>query len=100
ILEHCDLARALLEDARNAEEVLRPLAARQRRPRAERLARRSDRVLDVLGAGLRDLRERLLVARRNGRERLTRPRLDPLAADEQAVPLAERDDVARRRSRS
>src|SRR5581483_4974525 len=62
-LEHGELARALLEDPRDPEEVLRALAAGQLRPALERLARRADRELDILGAGLRHLRERLLVAR-------------------------------------
>ena len=38
--------------------------------RPERLARGRDRELDVLGPGLRDLGERLLVARRDRREAL------------------------------
>ena len=42
-LEHRELARALLEDARDPEQVLRALAAGERRPGAERLARGGDR---------------------------------------------------------
>ena len=43
-LEHGELARALLEDARDPEQVLRPLRAGQRRPAVlERVAGRGDR---------------------------------------------------------
>ena len=54
-----------------------------------------DREADVLLARLRDLEERLLGRRRDRREPLARPRLDLLAADEEPVPLADLDDVAR-----
>jgi hypothetical protein len=92
-LEHCELARALLEDAGDPEEVLRPLGAGQARPGGVRLARRRHRERHVLRPRLRHLRERLLVARREGCERLTRARLEPLAADEEAVALGERHDL-------
>ena len=50
-LEHGELARALLEDARDAEEVLRALGAGQRRPAVrERVARGADRQVDLLRA--------------------------------------------------
>src|SRR5829696_2237516 len=81
-LQHRELARALLQDARNPEEVLRPL-----------------RQIDVLGTGLADLREHLLGRRADGRKVLARLRLDELTADVEAVALLERDDVARLRSR-
>ena len=45
--------------------------------------------------GLRDLGERLLGRGRDRREPRARPRGDLLAADEEAVPLLERDDLAR-----
>src|SRR5206468_1409928 len=68
-LEHGKLARALLHDARDPEEVLRPLRRRRPRPLAvQGFARRADREPDVLRAGLRDLRERLLACRANRRE--------------------------------
>ena len=60
-LQHGELARALLKDPRDAEEVLRPLGGCDARPAVlERLARRSDRPLDFLGSRLADLCERLL----------------------------------------
>ena len=93
-LEDGELARALLEDARDAEEVLRALGARERRPAVGvGGARGGDGAADVLGRGLTDGRERLLVA---GGDRLVRlGRLEPLAADEVAVAVADVDDVAR-----
>src|SRR5207248_5133145 len=97
-LEHGELARALLEDARDPEEVLRPLGAWQRRPSVrERRARGGDCAVDIGGARLPDDRERLLA---RGRDRLVRLlRLDPFAADEQAVALPQLHDVARLRRR-
>ena len=100
-LGHGELARALLEDARDTEEVLRALRGRDLAPavleRAERAAVTAR--LDVLRPGERELEQLLLRRRRDRRERLTRPRLDLLAADEQAVALADLDDVARLRRR-
>src|SRR5256885_5948534 len=49
-LEHGELARALLQDARDAEEVLRALRARQRGPAVrEGVARRGDGGVDEIG---------------------------------------------------
>src|SRR5438128_7491353 len=94
--EHGELARTLLQDARDPEEVLRALRAGQLGPGVrERAARCCDGAIDVLNGGLADRRERLLVARRDRLVRLRR--LDPFAADEVAVALAQRDDVARLR---
>src|SRR5205085_11335481 len=93
-LEHRELARALLQDARDSEQVLRALRRRDVRPAvAEGLARG---LHGPRGLGLRrlaDLRERLL--RRGADRRVRLRRLEPLAADEVAVPLLEPDDVAR-----
>ena len=95
-LEHGELARALLEDARDAEEVLRPLARRQRRPAVlERVARGLDGEIDILGARVGDLGERLFVPRRGAGRVLARARLDPLAADEESVAVLEADDLPR-----
>src|SRR6266513_1895485 len=95
-LQHRELARALLEDPRDPEQVLRALGGARRRPAVlERLARAFDGERHVLGTGLRDLRERLLA---RGIERLVvlaGARLDELAADEDAVALLELDDLAR-----
>ena len=94
-LEHRELARALLEDPRDAEEVLRALGRRQRRPAVlEGAARRLDRRADVLLTRLGHLRELLLRRGRDGREPLLRPRVDELAADVEAVAVLEPDDVA------
>jgi hypothetical protein len=99
-LEHGELARALLEDARDAEQVLGPLARGEVRPPVrEPVAGGADREVDVLGARIGDLRQRLLVTRRHARGKLRRAGLDPLAADEEAVPVLEPDDVARLRRR-
>ncbi len=89
-LEHRELARALLQDARDAEEVLGALASRQARPGREGLPRGGDRGGDVLGSGLGDLGERLLVPGRERREVAAGPGRDPLAADEEAVALRDR----------
>src|SRR6202008_4838347 len=63
-LEHGELARAFLEEARNAEEVLRPLRAREGRPTVGvGRAGGGARAADVLGRALADRRKRLLVAR-------------------------------------
>ena len=93
-LEDGELARSLLEDAGDAEEVLRSLGARERRPAVGvGGAGGGDGAADVGRGGLADGRERLLVA---GRDRLVRlRRLEPFAADEEAVALADLDDVAR-----
>ena len=61
----------------------------------ERLASRRDGERYVFRAGLRDLGERLLGRRRDGREPLAGARLDLLAADVEAVAILEAHDVAR-----
>src|SRR5437879_6385033 len=93
-LQHCELARALLQDASDAEQVLRALRARKPRPAVlERIARRADGEVDLFACRLADLGERLLGRRRDRCIRLLR--LQPLATDEVPVALAQRDDVAR-----
>ena len=59
-LGHRELARSLLEDARDPEEHLGALGGLPGAPRLEGLAGGVDRELDVLRPGLRDLGERLL----------------------------------------
>src|SRR5207237_3963995 len=93
-LEDRELARALLEEPRDPEEILRSFARAQLRPRAfERAARRLHRAIDVGLVRLRDLRQWLLAGRIDRRVALTRQRLDELPADEQAVPILDADDV-------
>jgi hypothetical protein len=97
-LEHRELARAFLQDPRDPEQVLRALRARELRPSVrERAARSADGEIDVRLGCLPHRRERLLVARRDRLVALGR--LDPRAADEEAVALAQRDDVGRLRCR-
>ena len=98
-LEHGELARALLEDAGDPEEVLRALASGQLRPAFEGLPRGGDGGGDIVRPGLGDLGERLLVARGDRREDVAVARCDPLAADEEVVPLAQLHDVGRLGSR-
>ena len=91
-----ELARALLDQARDPEEVLGALGRTQRRPAVlEGAARSLDGEVDVARAGEGDLGEVLLGRRRDRRKPLPRARRDLLAADEEAVALLERDDVAR-----
>ena len=52
-LQHREEALALLHVARQRVEMARPLVARERRPFRLRLARRSDRRVDVGGRALR-----------------------------------------------
>ena len=60
-LEHGELARALLDEPRDPEEVLRALGGRERRPAVlERAARSLHGEVDVLLVRLSDLGERLL----------------------------------------
>src|SRR5262249_54398288 len=86
-LQHRELARALLQDARDPEEVLRALRPRAVRPPVlEGFTRGRARKPDLLLGRLPDLRERLLARRVDRRVRLLR--LEPLAPDEEAVALA------------
>ena len=94
-LEDGELARALLQDARDAEEVLPALGARHLRPRLVVRAPRSlDRPVDVTRPSGRDLREDLLVGRVDRLERRTVQRVDEGAVDEQAVGRLDLDDGA------
>ena len=64
-----ELARALLQEAGDAEQVFRALGGSQRRPAVlECRSRGGDGEIDVLGARLRDLGQRLLGGRRDRRE--------------------------------
>ena len=95
-LRDCELARALLDQPGDPEQVLRtlaPAAATTRRPRRHRAppGLRGRRP----GPRERDLCEVLLGRRGDRREPLPRARRDLLAADEEAVALLERDDVPR-----
>ena len=95
-LEHRELARALLEDARDSVDVLGPLGRRPGRPAVlEGVAGSADRGVDVLGTAVRDLGQLLLAGRADGGVELAGARLDELTADEEAVPLLELDDVPR-----
>ena len=93
-LEDGELPRALLEDARDPVEVLRPLGRREAGPAVlERVPRRGDGQADLLGGRLPDLGEGLLA--RGVDRRVGLVRLEPLAADEVAVPLTKLNEVAR-----
>jgi hypothetical protein len=95
-LEHRELPRALLELAGDPVQVLGAFAPRDLAPALlVGLARASNRQVDVLGAGVGDLGERLLG---RGADRLEpRPALglDELPPDEQAVARLQLDDIGR-----
>ena len=94
-LEDRELAAALLEDAGDPEQVLGALAAGQVRPRpAAGALGGADGPVDVGGGGLGDERERELGGRVDAGERAAVRGVDVAAVDEQAVSLAELDDVA------
>ena len=94
-LGHRELPRPLLQDAGDPEQVLGPLGRPQARPAVvEGGPGRPHREVDVLGARLGHLGQRLLVGGRAGREPCAGARLDHLAADVEAVALLEADDVA------
>src|SRR6266540_115001 len=95
-LEHRELAGALLEDPRDAVEVLGPLGAGGLGPDSGvGRAGGAHRQVHVLLAGLGDLRQRLLRGRVHRLEMALRAWLDPLAADQQPVVLAKLDVVGR-----
>ena len=95
-LDHGELAAALLEQARDAVEVLRPLAARQLRPAGPmRLTGRGHRPSDVRLRCVRHLRQRLFGRRIDDGERLARLRRTRLVTDEEAVLRLDRDVVGR-----
>ena len=92
-LEDCELAGALLEDARDSEQVLRALRRRDRRPAVvERLARGSDGLVDLFRGRLPHLGEGLLARGVDRRVRLAG--LEPVARDEEPVAVAELDEIA------
>ena len=69
-------------------------------PSSKASSRGAHREIDVFRARQRDLEQRLLRRRRDRLEPLARSRLDLLAAHEEAVALADLDDVARLGRRS
>ena len=95
-LGHSELACALLDQAREPEEILRALRRRERRPAVlEGVACGVDREADVLLSSQCDLEELLLGRRRDGWEPLVRPRLDLHPADEEPIALTDLHDVTR-----
>jgi hypothetical protein len=99
-LENGELPRALLQDAGDPVQVLRPFGRGDVRPAVvERLAGGGDRKGDVLRVRVGNVRKRLLRGRADARLELPRARLDELAADEEPVALLELDHVPRLRSR-
>ena len=96
-LEDRELAAALLEDARDAEQVLGALAPGQRAPVAlGRLAARRSTAWSTSSTPARATSASgSSVAGSMRREPLAAARRDLLAADEQAVARLELDDVAR-----
>ena len=88
-LQHRELARALCEQPRDAEQVLRPLGGPQRRPPPSNAARAAATAASTSASpAWRDLGQRLLGGRVDRREALARARRDELAAHEQAVGVA------------
>ena len=97
-LEDGQLARPLLDQARDPEEVLAPVSAAHRPPGAlVGVARGPHRPVDVLAAGLGDLREDLLRRRVDRLEGRAPDGVGELAVDEQAVRRGDVDDAARLR---
>ena len=85
-LQDGELPRALLQDARDTEQVLAALGAGQTAPRPlESGAGCIDSTFDVGLAGLGDLGQDLLRGRVDGLEGSPVNRLDELTADEQPV---------------
>ena len=96
--EDRELARAFLQDARDAEQVLRALGRGDLRPAvAEGVARGVDCARHLGDACLSHLRERFLGRGADRGVRLAR--LDPVTANVVAVPLFDSDDVPGFRSR-
>ena len=99
-LEHGELARALREDARDPEQVLRALASRAASTSVANASRAAATAsCDVRLARLRDLGERLLVARRDRREVLASPRPTRRRRRGRSAPAGS-DDVGRLRARA
>jgi hypothetical protein len=95
-LEDGQLPGALLDDARDPEQVLAALGGRHRAPRPlEGAPRGRHGAVDVLRSAGAQLREHLLGGRRDRRQRGPVGRGHPVAADEQVVVRADRDHVAR-----
>ena len=84
------LPRTILQQPRDAEEILRPLAARQLAPDViVRRLRRLIRRIDIGGTRLRDLSQLVLVGRIDGVEIFPRLRGDELPVDEELVARLE-----------
>ena len=89
-LRNGKLPCAILQQPRDAEKILRPLAARQLAPDVViRRLRRLIRRIDIGGTRLRDLGQLLLVGRIDGVEILPQLRCDELSVDEQIVARLE-----------
>ena len=93
-LDDRQLAGALLDQARDPEQVLAALERRQRLPRPGGGARGLDGALDVLRPRERDLGERLLGRRVDRRLARAVLRRDVLAADEEVVARLQGGGVA------
>ena len=99
--EDGELARALLQDARDPEEVLRALRRRDRRPAVlESVAGRLDGEVDLLGSRLPDLGERLLARRVDRRRRSPSARATRLRRSARSDLGAERGRAPREPARS
>ena len=88
-----EFARALLHDARDAEQVAAALFARQLAPCRQRLLRGANGSVDVLLRALRHFADRLLGRRIDRREVLTGLWRAELAADEAAVAFLDTEVV-------
>ena len=98
-LDDRQLARALLDQPRDPEDVLAALQPGQRRPGRLRGPCRGDRARDVVGARLGDLGQRLLGRRVDRRRVGPTGRLDELATDEQPVAITQANVVGGLRCR-
>src|SRR6185312_3972311 len=85
-LQHREQARVLLHQPGDRIEVFAALVARERRPRRERRARRLHCFVDISGATVSDVSERLAGRRIVRREGLAS--LGPFAVDEVAEGVA------------
>ena len=95
-LEHGELPRALLQEAGDPVEVLRPLAAGHLAPRpVEGGAGSADGTVDISGARFAHLAERLLGGGVERREESPLGAVHELAADEQAVGRGDPHDLTR-----
>src|SRR5438105_11866338 len=92
--QYRELTRALLQNARDPEEVLRALAGTDARPAVGiRRARGFHRPVDIRLAGLGDLGEGRLTRGIDRRVPLVREGLHELTADEEPVAVLEMNDL-------